>query len=59
MVKHKRINKWFWFQPNDKPVLISYVYNPYLKTAKECLESWNVINKTSYNLKDGKWWFES
>ena len=52
-----RINTCFWIRTNNNKHY--YVFNPYLKTAKHCLETINIINKTNYKLKDVKFWFES
>jgi len=54
---NKKINKVFWVQ--NKNGFHHYVFNPYLKNAKYCLESINLINKTNYKLNDVKYWFES
>ncbi len=34
-----------------------YIYNPYYKSAKECLNTINIICNTNYKLKDVKYYF--
>tara|TARA_Y100000361_G_scaffold34671_1_gene29153 strand:- start:1421 stop:1591 length:171 start_codon:yes stop_codon:yes gene_type:complete len=53
----KKINKVFWIIGEDG--FHYYVFNPYLKDAKHCLESINLINETNFKLENIKYWFES
>ncbi len=52
-----KIDRCFWIKTKqDKHY---YVFNPYLKSAKYCIETINIINDTNFKLKDVKYWFES
>jgi hypothetical protein len=49
------IKKWCWFWErigHKKGKMYGYIFNPYLKSAQECLNIFNVINETNLKLKD-------
>tara|TARA_B100000902_G_scaffold388710_1_gene434787 strand:- start:205 stop:375 length:171 start_codon:yes stop_codon:yes gene_type:complete len=53
------IKKWFFIQAKTNNISKNnlYIFNPYLKDAKHCLDTINVINNTNYKLKDVKYYF--
>jgi len=53
---YKRIGKWAWFWSKDKGItgrrLYGYVYNANLKSAQDCLDTFNAIHNENLTLKD-------
>jgi len=52
----KTLKRWVWFWSKEKGVtgrrLYGYVYNPYLKPAQDCLDTFNAIHGGNLTLKD-------
>lgn len=55
LVKRPRVKRWAWFWERigrRKGRLYGYIYNPYLKSAQDCLDNFNAIQGANLTLKD-------